>query len=56
MFNTEMKEASQSAIEIHDIRFAIFSTVLEYIYTDDVPTLTADNAMDLFIAGIFTFS
>lgn len=54
MFNADMKESTQSTIEINDIRFATFAAVLEYIYTDDVPSLTTDNAMDLYIAGMFT--
>ena len=55
MFNAEMKESVQSTIDIYDLRFATFAAIIEFIYTDDIPALTADNAMELYIAGIFTF-
>lgn len=47
MLNSEMVEGRSSSIVIHDVRYTIFLSLMEYLYTDDTQ-ITLENAMELF--------
>jgi hypothetical protein len=50
MLLSDMAESSQSVVHLTTVRHAIFTAVLEYLYTDNV-VIPLDSAMELFVAA-----
>jgi len=50
MLMGEMREASESMIRLEQIRYPIFISLLEYLYTDEVE-IALESAMELFVAA-----
>lgn len=50
LFLGQMREAQMSTIHIDEVRYEIFLSILEYLYTDELD-LTFHNAMELFEAA-----
>lgn len=51
MFYGGMREASEATIVIEDITYPVFLAVLEFLYTDSVPEISAQQAVELMIAA-----
>lgn len=51
MFTSGMKETNEKVVEIPAVRYDVFYEVLNYIYTDKVDKLTAEMAIDVYIAA-----
>ena len=50
MFASGMRESRAREIKLHDISYATFKSLLEYIYTDSVD-VSADIAIELHVAA-----
>jgi hypothetical protein len=50
MLLSDMAESSQSVVHLSTVTHAIFTAVLEYLYTDHV-VIPLDSAMELFVAA-----
>lgn len=50
MFSVEMRESTQSTIPLSQVRYPIFLSILEYLYTDAV-SINISDAMELFVAA-----
>ena len=51
MFTSGMKEANEQVVEIPTVRYDVFYAVLNYIYTDTIDKLSAEMAIDVYIAA-----
>ncbi|XP_055951601.1 speckle-type POZ protein-like [Argiope bruennichi] len=51
MFTNHMMESITNHVDIPDLLPSTLSSLLSYIYTDTVPELHGDNAMDLYRAA-----